>query len=95
MSLKRSFWKLFTLVFLTCTGLFVMGDGASKASGQTATVLVKAEPGETATQTSPQAVFPQIRYQFDAVLEGDRVAHSYKVLNKGGGELKIFEVNTG
>lgn len=53
---------------------------------------------ESSTKTSaprPRAVFPEMKYQFEPVLEGERVKHTYKVVNKGEGDLKIDKVKTG
>ena len=42
----------------------------------------------------PQAVLPTAVYKFDAVVEGQEVAHAFIILNKGSAPLEIQRVKT-
>lgn len=43
----------------------------------------------------PLALAPQAVHEFEPVLDGDEVIHSFVVQNKGDAELQIERVNTG
>lgn len=48
-----------------------------------------------ATAPKPNAVFPKVKYQFKAVVEGTHVTHGFAVKNTGSGTLDIARVKTG
>ena len=41
---------------------------------------------------APQAVFPQMRYEFDPVFEGTEIKHDFVVENKGQAPLVIKNI---
>ena len=87
----------YTLVLffsLSPCGLFLADDGAGASSAKTPAVEKK-EAANPAATPQPRAVFPEKKFQFKPVLEGERVKHTYKVVNKGQGDLKIEKVKTG
>lgn len=46
-------------------------------------------------QKSPDAFFPEVRYEFASVAEGKEVTHDFIVQNKGTAPLLIEKVRTG
>ncbi|NNG00327.1 MAG: hypothetical protein HKM93_13155 [Desulfobacteraceae bacterium] len=48
-----------------------------------------------ATGATPVAVFPELKFQFAAVMEGTEIVHDFPINNTGGAELKIDKVLTG
>ena len=69
-------------------------DPASSPISRETPALSTTEPQTTPLPTV-DAVFPEVRYEFSPVLEGDTVRHSYAVHNQGGADLNILAVRTG
>ena len=59
--------------------------------------VAASEPSDTAaTETGkPHAVFTEVKYVFDAVVDGTQVTHDFKIKNEGDAELTIHRVKTG
>jgi hypothetical protein len=49
----------------------------------------------TQDDAGPKAFFPQTRYEFPPVLDGEKVMHEFVVQNKGKATLNIERVKTG
>ena len=49
----------------------------------------------TETADPPNAVFTQVKYQFDKVVDGTLVTHDFSIKNTGKGVLAISRVKTG
>ena len=47
------------------------------------------------TTQAPELFFPEPQFQFEPVLEGEKVKHTYRVANKGNAPLNIQKVKTG
>ena len=75
-----------TVVFvsLICT----IGFGAAAQPAMAQTQAAKA----AGTDEVPKAVFPQTRYQFEAVMEGQELKHDFIVENRGNAPLIIKKV---
>jgi hypothetical protein len=43
-------------------------------------------------QEFPKAVFPETRYEFDAVMEGTKIEHDFVIENHGSAPLEIKNV---
>jgi hypothetical protein len=92
---KILLWCLLATVFFICNpGSMLAGDGI-KVPEQTASGIGKTTGTDPAASLTPQVVFPESRYEFEPVLDGERVKHTYKVANTGDGDLKILKVKTG
>jgi hypothetical protein len=53
-------------------------------------------PGAVAQDDgSPVVFFPQTRYEFSPVLDGDKVVHEFVIQNKGTRILNVQRVKTG
>jgi hypothetical protein len=50
---------------------------------------------DMSTDTPPEAVFPQVNFQFAKVVDGAMVTHDFAVKNTGKGILEISRVKTG
>jgi hypothetical protein len=50
---------------------------------------------DMSTDTPPDAVFPQVTYEFEKVVDGTVVTHDFAVKNTGKGVLEISRVKTG
>lgn len=50
---------------------------------------------ETAPADPPKAVFPQVKFEFDEVVDGTQVSCDFAVKNTGKGVLEISHVKTG
>jgi len=50
---------------------------------------------ETVSQDLPAAFFPVNSYQFQPVMEGTQITHTFKIQNKGTAPLHIQKVVTG
>ncbi len=43
----------------------------------------------------PAAVLPELKYEFDPVVDGTLITHGFTIKNTGGGPLSITQVKTG
>jgi hypothetical protein len=68
-------------------GIAFTAGAADQAAGRSSSAA--------ATGQKPNAVFPQLKYQFDSVVEGTHVTHAFAVKNTGSGTLDIARVKTG
>ncbi len=50
--------------------------------------------GETKSSIAPKAVFPQLRYEFEPLYEGEDIKHDFVVENHGQAPLVINKVDT-
>ena len=70
-----------------------------EAYGPTQPLLASADntvgSSEKSLASGAKAIFPEPEFEFVPVLEGSEVNHSYRVINKGSGELNILDVKTG
>jgi hypothetical protein len=80
-------------MFVILIGLVMVWGAASTvgAAEQTADSSASVATGAK----TPSAVFPQVKYEFDSVVEGTQVSHGFTVKNTGSGSLDIARVMTG
>ncbi len=57
--------------------------------------MIVASGAQDKAKDSPAAVFPDPRYEFEAVFEGIDVVHDFVVQNKGTSTLDIQKVSGG
>jgi hypothetical protein len=48
-----------------------------------------------ATVEKPAAVLPELKYEFDPVVDGTQITHDFAIKNIGDGPLSITQVKTG
>lgn len=72
---------------LLMTVLLALWTGMAAAVGATDTHTAATEP--------PNAVFGELKYEFDKVVDGTQVTHDFTVKNTGKGILEISRVKTG
>jgi len=61
----------------------------------TALLAILASAALAGDNGAPAAFFPQTRYEFSPVLDGEKVVHAFSILNKGSRMLNIQRVRTG
>ncbi len=71
-------------IFLTLFTILFLFCSLSTAFGQ-----------DDQTQASPIAFLPEPHYQFNPVVEGTDVVHSFVIQNKGTADLHVINVKTG
>jgi hypothetical protein len=64
--------------------------GASDGKDSTAQ-----EPSAVAAAQKPSVVAPELKYQFNPVVDGTQVTHDFAIKNTGDGPLAITQVKTG
>jgi hypothetical protein len=65
-------------------------SGASDGEGPTAQA-----PATVATMKRPSVVAPELKYEFDPVVDGTQVTHEFTIKNTGASSLAITQVKTG
>jgi hypothetical protein len=76
-----------TAALVMLGGIAFTAGAADQAAGHSSSAA--------ATAQKPNAVFPQLNYQFDSVVEGTHVTHGFAVKNTGNSPLEIARVKTG
>ncbi len=51
--------------------------------------------GTEAASPKPEAFLPHTVFEFDPVLEGSKVVHEFKILNRGDADLVILKTESG
>lgn len=85
--MRKTISSIGVLTLLAWLALLVHGYGE-----QTAPVLPSPPAPAQPAGPPPQAVFPEIQYNFEPVMEGQAVQHDFLIENKGQGELLITSV---
>jgi len=52
-------------------------------------------PSTVAAVEMPGAVLPELKYEFDPVVDGTQITHDFAIKNIGDGPLAINQVKTG
>ncbi len=52
-------------------------------------------PSAVAAMQKPGVVLPEIKYEFDPVVDGTQITHDFAIKNTGDGSLAITQVKTG
>jgi hypothetical protein len=52
-------------------------------------------PSAAATAEKPVVMLPELKYEFDPVVDGSLVTHDFPIKNTGNGPLAITKVKTG
>ena len=75
------------VLILTITAAFTFAGPSAKSDNTPSTGEIKAS-----LEKAPQAVFPQMRFEFDPVFEGTEIKHDFVVENKGQAPLVIKNI---
>lgn len=76
-----------TLVMLWTAAATVGASDGKDSTGQ--------EPSVVAAIEKPGVVLPELKYEFDPVVDGTQVTHDFAIKNTGNGPLAISQVKTG
>ena len=83
---------------LTRVATLVMLWGIAATVGATdqATGTESTNPPAAVTAVeNPSAVLPELKYEFDPVVDGSQITHDFVIKNAGKGPLAISQVKTG
>ncbi|MCB2144845.1 MAG: DUF1573 domain-containing protein [Deltaproteobacteria bacterium] len=67
-------------------------SASDQAAGKDSTT--QASPAVAAVE-KPAAVLPELKYEFDPVVDGTQITHDFAIKNTGAGPLSITQVKTG
>jgi hypothetical protein len=76
-----------TVVMLWAAAAFVGASDGKESTSQT--------PATVAAMEKPGAVLPELKYEFDPVVDGTQITHDFAIKNIGDGPLAITQVKTG
>jgi len=76
-----------TLVMLWAAASAVGASDAKDSTGQEASVVAAIE--------KPSVVLPELKFEFDPVVDGTQITHDFAIKNAGDGPLAITQVKTG
>ena len=83
----RMFAFTVTLVMLwSITATVSASDGKDSTSQAPSAVTATEKPG---------AVLPELKYEFDPVVDGTQITHDFVIKNTGNGPLAVHNVKTG
>jgi hypothetical protein len=84
--------KRFQTLGLVSAMVVLLGAPAAIGAADTPAAAPAASmaPAET-----PHAVLPELKYEFEAVVDGTLITHDFKIKNEGAAELAIQKVKTG
>jgi hypothetical protein len=86
----RMFALIATLVVLWGAAVTI---GASEQS--TGKPSIRPTAADEATSAKPGMVLPELKYEFDPVVDGTEVVHDFPIKNSGSATLAITQVKTG
>jgi hypothetical protein len=87
----------FRMLALIAILAVLWGAAATTGASEQTTGTNSPPPTATAEATSekPGMVLPELRYEFDPVVDGTEVTHDFPLKNSGSGTLAITQVKTG
>ena len=84
---------------LAITAMVVLLWAAAAIVGATEQAAGKDSTGQAspavAAVEKPDAVLPELKYEFDPVVDGTQITHDFVIKNIGDGPLSITQVKTG
>ena len=81
---------------LACTATLVMLWAAAATVGASDDKDSTVQAPSTASATEkPGVVLPELKYEFEPVVDGTQVTHDFAIKNTGDGLLAITQVKTG
>ncbi len=89
--MKFRFFSFAATLFLLWVAAIAVG-----ASDQATDKDSTSQPASAAEAVeNPGAVVPELKYEFDPVVDGIEITHDYVIKNTGNGPLTIHKVKTG
>jgi hypothetical protein len=85
--------KILTLAF-TAT-LVVLWAAAATVGASDGKDSISPSPSDTTTTATPGVELPELKFEFDPVVDGTQVTHDFAIKNTGDGPLAITQVKTG
>ncbi len=85
---------IFRILAFTAT-LVMMWAAAATAGASDSKDSTAQEPSAVAAIQKPSVVAPELKYEFDPVVDGTQVTHDFAIKNTGDGPLAISQVKTG
>ncbi len=82
------------MIAVTAT-LVMLWSAAATAGASDGTASSAQSPSVVATAQKPVATMPELKYEFDPVVDGAQVTHDFPIKNTGNGPLAITNVKTG
>ena len=82
------------MIAVTAT-LVMLWGAAATAGASDGTASSAQSPSVVATAEKPVATMPELKYEFDPVVDGAQVTHDFPIKNTGSGPLAITNVKTG
>jgi hypothetical protein len=82
------------IIAVTVT-LVVLWGASATAGASDGTASAAQSPSVVATAEKPVATMPELKYEFDPVVDGAQVIHDFPIKNTGSGPLAITNVKTG
>jgi hypothetical protein len=82
------------MIAVTAT-LVMLWSAAATAGASDDTASSAQSPSVVATAQKPVATMPELKYEFDPVVDGAQVTHDFPIKNTGNGPLAITNVKTG
>ena len=84
-----------TVLIITTASVSYGADQPINKNTQPKDTVSAAHEKKSTPQASASAYFPELKYEFEAVVEGIKATHDFMVQNKGTAVLKIKNVRTG
>jgi hypothetical protein len=82
------------MIAVTATLVMLWGTAATTGASD-GTASSAQSPSVVATAGKPVATMPELKYEFDPVVDGTQVTHEFTIKNTGSGPLAITNVKTG
>lgn len=82
------------MIAITATLVMLWGAAATAGSSDGAASSAQS-PSVVASAEKPIATMPELKYEFDPVVDGAQVTHGFPIKNTGVGPLAITNVKTG
>ena len=76
-----------TLVMLWAAAAITCASEDKDSTGQASSAVAAIE--------KPGVVLPELKYEFDPVVDGTQITHDFAIKNTGNGPLAITQVKTG
>ena len=92
---QLSLYTTILVLLITCWGTHLWAGETSSTPQPKVTPETGAASASAESSGTPRAVFPVLGHEFEPVLEGASVTHTFKVENQGTGELNVLKVSTG
>ena len=76
-----------TIVMLLAAATFTCASEDKASTGQASSAVAAIE--------KPGVMLPELKYEFDPVVDGSQITHDFAIKNTGNGPLAITQVKTG